>query len=334
MRPLYASSSRHCNTKNAQTCNFSAEKFANVHFFYYLCRLFVCAQVFAHARTTHCTMKIALIGYGKMGRMIESVALSRGHEIVCIIDPLTSPQTFDSPAFRSADVAIEFTRPEAAEQNVRAALAQGVPVVSGTTGWDVEGLKATLNAPYGEADRSTVGRKEPSLNPPLLSDGELPRLGNSNGKSSGERRSDPDRGQGVGLPPGVIWSSNYSIGVNILFAVNKYLAQLLHNTGGYQPSITEVHHIHKLDAPSGTAKTLQEAINSQPSPLNCPITSIREGEVPGIHEVRWESEADILTLRHEAKSRQGFALGAVLAAEWLRGKTGWHSMTEVLGLEK
>ena len=107
-------------------------------------------------------LKIALIGYGKMGRMIESVALSRGHEIVCVIDPLTSPQTFDSPAFRSADVAIEFTRPEAAEQNVRAALAQGVPVVSGTTGWDVEGLKATLNAPYGEADRSTVGRKEHS----------------------------------------------------------------------------------------------------------------------------------------------------------------------------
>ncbi len=280
MRPLYASSSRHCNTKNAQTCNFSAEKFANVHFFYYLCRLFVCAQVFAHARTTHCTMKIALIGYGKMGRMIESVALSRGHEIVCVIDPLTSPQTFDSPAFRSADVAIEFTRPEAAEQNVRAALAQGVPVVCGTTGWDVAALQASLNT-----QRSTLN--------------EL---------------------------PGVIWSSNYSIGVNILFAVNKYLAQLLHNTGGYQPSITEVHHIHKLDAPSGTA-------NNGECVGNVPITSIREGEVPGIHEVRWESEADILTLRHEAKSRQGFALGAVLAAEWLRGKTGWHSMTEVLGLK-
>ena len=306
MRPLYASSSRHCNTKNAQTCNFSAEKFANVHFFYYLCRLFVCAQVFAHARTTHCTMKIALIGYGKMGRMIESVALSRGHEIVCVIDPLTSPQTFDSPAFRSADVAIEFTRPEAAEQNVRAALAQGVPVVCGTTGWDVEGLKATLNA-------------QPSLNTQRSTLNEL---------------------------PGVIWSSNYSIGVNILFAVNKYLAQLLHNTGGYQPSITEVHHIHKLDAPSGTAKTLAE--NISPTLFskegdntrlngecggNVPITSIREGEVPGIHEVRWESEADILTLRHEAKSRQGFALGAVLAAEWLRGKTGWHSMAEVLGLK-
>ena len=274
-----------------------------------------------------CIMKIALIGYGKMGRMIESVALSRGHEIVCVIDPLTSPQTFDSPAFRSADVAIEFTRPEAAEQNVRAALAQGVPVVSGTTGWDVEGLKATLNAPYGEADRSTVGRKEHSLN---------------------TQPSPPFReGQGVGFPPGVIWSSNYSIGVNILFAVNKYLAQLLHNTGGYQPSITEVHHIHKLDAPSGTAKTLAENISQTLFSKegdntringecmgNVPITSIREGEVPGIHEVRWESEADILTLRHEAKSRQGFALGAVMAAEWLRGKTGWHSMTEVLGLEK
>ena len=273
-----------------------------------------------------CIMKIALIGYGKMGRMIESVALSRGHEIVCIIDPLTSPQTFDSPAFHSADVAIEFTRPEAAEQNIRAALAQGVPVVSGTTGWDVEGLKATLNAPYGEADRSTVGRKEPSLN---------------------TQPTPPFReGQGIGFPPGVIWNSNYSIGVNILFAVNKYLAQLLHNTGGYQPSITEVHHIHKLDAPSGTAKTLAENISTTLFSKegdntringecvgNVPITSIREGEVPGIHEVRWESEADILTLRHEAKSRQGFALGAVMAAEWLRGKTGWHSMTEVLGLE-
>ena len=268
-----------------------------------------------------CTMKIALIGYGKMGRMIESVALSRGHKIVCIIDPLTSPQTFDSPAFRSADVAIEFTHPEAAEQNVRAALAQGVPVVSGTTGWDVAALQASLNT-----QPSTLNPQHSTLN---------------------TQPSPPSReGQGVGFPPGVIWSSNYSIGVNILFAVNKYLAQLLHNTGGYQPSITEVHHIHKLDAPSGTAKTLAE--NISPALFskegdntrlngecvgNVPITSIREGEVPGIHEVRWESEADILTLRHEAKSRQGFALGAVLAAEWLRGKTGWHSMNEVLGLE-
>lgn len=222
-------------------------------------------------------MKIALIGYGKMGQMIEGVARKRGHEIVCVIDPFASADSIDSDKFRSADVAIEFSRPDAAEGNVRAAIEQGVPVVSGTTGWDAQALRAEMQ-----------------------------------GKEHA----------------GVIWSSNYSIGVNILFAVNSYLAQLLQQTGGYEPSITEVHHVHKLDAPSGTAKTLQEAISG----YNCPIESIREGEVPGIHEVKWESEADMLSLRHEAKSRKGFALGAVLAAEWLQGKKGWHTMNEVLGL--
>ena len=226
-------------------------------------------------------MKIALIGYGKMGRMIESVARARGHEVVCVVDPCVNAEeqplaaAIDSEAFRSADVAIEFSRPDAAESNVRAALEQGVAVVSGTTGWDVRGLQAELGTEH----------------------------------------------------PGVIWSSNYSVGVNILFAVNKYLAQLLHKTGGYTPAITEIHHVHKLDAPSGTAVTLREGIGES---VDCPIESIREGEVPGIHEVRWESEADVLTLRHEAKSRQGFALGAVLAVEWLQGKTGWHTMQEVL----
>ena len=222
-------------------------------------------------------MKIALIGYGKMGQMIEGVARERGHEIVCVIDPFASADSIDSDKFRSADVAIEFSRPDAAEGNVRAAIKQGVPVVSGTTGWDAQALRAEMQS------------KEHA---------------------------------------GVIWSSNYSIGVNILFAVNSYLAQLLQQTGGYEPSITEVHHVHKLDAPSGTAKTLQEAISG----YDCPIESIREGEVPGIHEVKWESEADVLSLRHEAKSRKGFALGAVLAAEWLQGKKGWHTMNEVLGL--
>ena len=222
-------------------------------------------------------MNIALIGYGKMGQMIEGVARSRGHKIVCIVDPVQSEGKIDSDAFRSADAAIEFSRPDAAMANVRAALAQGVPVVSGTTGWDVASLQAELSG------------------------------------------SDY---------PGVIWSSNYSIGVNILFAVNACLARLMQRTGGYTPSITEVHHIHKLDAPSGTAKSLAGQIAA-----DVPIESVREGEVPGIHEVRWESEADILTLRHEAKSRQGFALGAVLAAEWLSGKRGWHQLTEVLDLE-
>lgn len=223
-----------------------------------------------------------------MGKMIKSVALSRGHEIVCVIDPFSSLQTFDSSTFRSADVAIEFSRPDAAESNIRQAIAQGVPVVSGTTGWNAAALREELAAQV----ESGAWKEE---------DGH----------------------------PGIIWSSNYSVGVNILFAVNKYLARLLHRTGGYQPSITEVHHIHKLDAPSGTAITLAQDINCQLSTIN----SVREGEVPGIHEVRWESEADILTLRHEAKSRQGFALGAVLAAEWLCGKTGWHTMNEVMEID-
>lgn len=227
-------------------------------------------------------MKIALIGYGKMGQMVSAAAQERHHEVVCIVDPMQSEGKIDSPAFRSADVAIDFSRPDVAMDAVRAALQQGVPVVSGTTGWDVQSLRAELR-----------------------------------GKDH----------------PGIIWSSNFSIGVNILFAVNGYLARLLHNTGGYTPSITEVHHVHKLDAPSGTAVTLREGLKAgSQEPIECPIESIREGEVPGIHEVRWESEADILSLRHEAKSRKGFALGAVMAAEWLQGKRGWHTMTEVMGI--
>ncbi len=226
-------------------------------------------------------MKIALIGYGKMGQMIASIAKNRGHEVVCIVDPIASKQTIDSDEFRSAAVAIEFSHPDAAEQNVRAAIAQGVPVVSGTTGWLAADLQTELQ-----------------------------------GKDH----------------PGIIWSSNYSIGVNVLFAVNKYLAKLLHRAGGYRPSITEVHHVHKLDAPSGTAKTLREAIAWQTANPYCPIEAIREGEIPGIHEVRWESPVDILSLRHEAKSRQGFAWGAILAAEWLADKRGWHTLNEVLGL--
>lgn len=219
-----------------------------------------------------------------MGQMISFAAQDRGHEIVCIIDPVSSEGRFDSDDFRCADVAIEFSHPDAAEQNVRAAIAQGVPVVCGTTGWDVPSLQAEL-----------AGTDH----------------------------------------PGVIWSSNYSIGVNILFAVNRYLARLVQQTGGYAPSITEIHHIHKLDAPSGTAKTLKEQISREYglNGTNISVESIREGEVPGIHEVRWESPADILTLRHDAKSRQGFALGAVLAAEWLPGKRGWHTLNEVLNLE-
>ena len=226
-------------------------------------------------------MKIALIGYGKMGHIIESIAIERGHEVVCIIDQ-NNIQDFESASFASADVAIEFTTPQTAEQNVRRAWAAGVPVVCGTTGWNVEAIRQ--EAIRQEAIRQKVG---------------------------------------------LMWSSNYSIGVNILFALNHQLAKFMEAYPDYTPHMTEVHHIHKLDAPSGTAKTLQEAIGEERLPV-ADIESIREGEVPGIHTVTWESEVDTLTISHSAKSRKGFALGAVIAAEWMKGKTGWHDFTEVI----
>ena len=220
-------------------------------------------------------MKIALIGYGKMGHIIESIALQREHEIVCIIDK-DNTDDFASEAFASADVAIEFTTPLTAEANILRAWKAGVPVVCGTTGWDVDTMKQ--NIPDGR---------------------------------------------------GLMWSSNYSIGVNILFALNKQLAKFMEAYPAYTPHMTEVHHIHKLDAPSGTAKTLQEAIGEERLSLNT-IESIREGEVPGIHTVTWESEVDTITISHSAKSRQGFALGAVIAAEWMTGKIGYHTFEEVI----
>ncbi len=221
-------------------------------------------------------MKIALIGYGKMGHIIESIAIERGHEIVCIIDK-DNTEDFHSAAFASADVAIEFTTPQTAEANVLRAWAVGVPVVSGTTGWNIEATRL-------EAIRQKAG---------------------------------------------LMWSSNYSIGVNLLFALNKQLAKFMEAYPNYTPHMTEVHHIHKLDAPSGTAKTLQEAIGDERLAL-ADIESIREGEVPGIHTVTWDSEVDTITISHSAKSRKGFALGAVIAAEWMKGKTGWHEFSEVI----
>ena len=229
-------------------------------------------------------MKIALIGYGKMGHIIESIALERGHEIVCIIDQ-NNLDEFESDAFASAEVAIEFTTPQTAEQNILRAWSAGVPVVCGTTGWNVESLKQQLLHNSIQLQHHTT--------------------------------------------PSLMWSSNYSIGVNILFALNQQLAKLMVSYPDYTPHMTEVHHIHKLDAPSGTAKTLQETIGEERLPLEA-IESIREGEVPGIHTVTWDSEVDSITITHSAKSRKGFALGAVIAAEWMKGKTGWHEFSEVV----
>lgn len=201
-------------------------------------------------------MKIALIGYGKMGHMIESIALERGHEIVARID------VGDGFDLNGAEVAIEFTTPATAEANIRKAWAQGVPVVCGSTGWDAASLL--------EEDKRTHTQ------------------------------------------PMLIWKSNFSVGVNIFFDVNKFLAEQMAKQPQYTPSITETHHIHKLDKPSGTAKTLAEQIGT-----NVVIESIREGEVPGTHEVKWDSEEDTIVITHIAKGRRGFALGAVLAAEEL-----------------
>ena len=223
-------------------------------------------------------MKIAIIGYGKMGHMIEEVALSRGHEIVATID---AGDEFD---LKGADVAIEFTTPLTAAENIRKAWKQGVPVISGSTGWDLEELKSE-NYELRMEDNKT-----------LITD-EL-------GKTM------------------LVWSSNYSVGVNIFFELNKFLARMMSEQPQYAPSITETHHIHKLDKPSGTAKTLAEQIHDieiskYRNIEDLPIESIREGEVPGTHEVKWDSEEDTIIITHIAKGRRGFALGAVLAAEKL-----------------
>lgn len=218
-------------------------------------------------------MKIALIGYGKMGRQIEQIAIQRGHEIVCRID-IDNQEDFDSKAFSSADVAIEFTNPTVAYDNYLKAFSHNIKVVSGSTGWLKE---------HGE---------------------DVKRLCSEGGQT-------------------LFWSSNFSVGVAIFNAVNKYLAKIMNKFPSYDVSIEEIHHIHKLDAPSGTAITLKEGILDNIDRVkDIPITSFREGEVPGIHSVIYNSEADMIKITHDAHSRHGFALGAVLAAEYTSTHNG------------
>lgn len=235
-------------------------------------------------------MKLALIGYGKMGRTIEKIALSRGHKIVSIID-VDNQNDFTSEAFKSADVAIEFTMPTVAIQNYRKAFEAHVPVVSGTTGW-LEHLPEIKNACENGAT--------------------------------------------------FFYASNFSLGVNIFFAVNKYLGKIMKGFPSYQVKIEETHHIHKLDAPSGTAITLAEDIiktigrknkwtgNQDAKDDEIEIKSIREREIPGIHTVIYESDVDTIKITHDAKSRAGFALGAVIAAEFTCGKKGFLTMQDML----
>lgn len=236
-------------------------------------------------------MKVAIIGYGKMGQEIEKLARSRGHEIVSIID-VNNPEEFDSDAFRSADVAIEFTNPQAAYGNYIKAFAAGVKVVSGSTGWRTEHQT------------------------------EIERMCNEEGKT-------------------LFWASNFSLGVCIFSAVNKYLAHIMNQFPVYDVSMTETHHIHKLDAPSGTAITLADTIVEELNRKNrwtketasasddLVIHSIREGEVPGIHTICYDSNADSITITHDAKNRSGFVMGAVLAAEYTATHQGLLTMNNL-----
>ena len=213
-----------------------------------------------------------------MGHVIEEVALSRGHEIVARID------VGDAFELNNADVAIEFTTPLTAKDNILRAWAQGVPVISGSTGWDVNNLQLTINN-LQNFEKSSFELKDVGGQKKVYVDGQLM----------------------------LVWSSNFSVGVNIFFELNKELAAAMKDQPQYTPSITETHHIHKLDKPSGTAKTLAEDIGT-----DVVIESIREGEVPGTHVVTWDSEEDTIVITHIAKGRRGFALGAVLAAEQLK----------------
>ena len=239
-------------------------------------------------------MKIALIGYGKMGKMIEQIALDRGHEIVSIID-VNNQEDFDSPEFASADVAIEFTAPQAAYGNYLKAFKHNVKVVSGATGW-------------------------------------------RNGHGDDVRRMCSEEGKTL------FWASNFSIGVAIFSAVNRYLAKIMNGFEQYDAHMEETHHIHKIDAPSGTAITLAEEIvenldrktswikgqeNVPYDPKTLRVDSLRRGEVPGIHTVRYDSEADCITITHDAHSRKGFALGAVLAAEYTANHNGLLTISDM-----
>ncbi|WP_300503458.1 4-hydroxy-tetrahydrodipicolinate reductase [uncultured Duncaniella sp.] len=259
-------------------------------------------------------MKIALIGYGKMGHAIERIARERGHEIVSVID-VNNNADIEGEAFASADAAIEFTTPATAPDNVMRAAAAGVPVVCGSTGW--------------AARRDEVEKRVSEVEGALLA------------------------------------SSNFSIGVNVFNIVNRKLAALMSHLPQYMPHMYETHHVHKLDHPSGTAITLAEGIIAENERVNSwadegmvwidetnasktpqeieasiekpamepdalPVLSFREGEVPGTHTVDWDSPVDCISITHRAKSRDGFALGAVMAAEWIAGRKGIFTIDEMM----
>ena len=232
-------------------------------------------------------MKIALVGYGKMGKIIDEIAQSRGHEVVARLR-----ETPTTESLNKADVAIEFSNPEAAFENIKVCLENKIPIICGTTGWldkkpEIEKLTLQNNCAF-------------------------------------------------------LYGSNFSLGVNLFFALNEKLAQLMSNVKEYACQLEEIHHIHKLDAPSGTAISIAEGIikNSnyeawkldETKGKELGIFAIREDEVPGTHSVFYRSEVDEIEIKHTAFNRNGFALGAVIASEWIADKKGVFSMKDVLGL--
>ena len=238
-------------------------------------------------------MRIALLGYGKMGQTIEKIAIERGHTISHAIN-IDNVQDISLVTAATTDVAIEFTEPTSAVANIKHCLKNGVPIVCGTTGWlyKLEEIKTLCQDQNGS----------------------------------------------------FFYASNYSIGVNIFFRLNEILAGMMNDFPDYRVEMEEIHHIHKKDAPSGTAITLAEGIlqhlqqkknwelDAQSKPEALPIYSKREGEVPGTHSVTYRSEVDDIEIKHTAHSRQGFALGAVKVAEWLPGKKGVLNMNDFLKL--
>lgn len=232
-------------------------------------------------------MKIALVGYGKMGKIIDEISQRRGHEVVARLK-----ETPNRESLKDADVVIEFSNPEAAFENIKVCLENKIPVICGTTGW---------------LDKKT----------------EIERIA-------------------VEQNSAFLYGSNFSLGVNLFFALNEKLAKLMNNVDEYQCQLEEIHHIHKKDAPSGTAISIAEGIieNSkyeawkldETKDKELGIFAIREDEVPGTHSVFYRSQVDEIEIKHTAFNRNGFALGAVIAAEWIVGKQGVFSMKDVLGL--
>jgi len=236
-------------------------------------------------------MNIALIGYGKMGKEIEQIAISRGHSITLKVD-VTNASSYTIEELKKADVAIEFSTPESAINNIYKCFEADVPVVVGTTGW-LHRLE--------EVKQACAGKKQT-----------------------------------------LFYASNYSIGVNLFFKLNEYLAKLMNGQAAYNVSMEEIHHVHKLDSPSGTAISLANqvianmegkekwvnAATANRSELG--IISKRIDEVPGTHTVTYGSEVDEISITHIAHSRKGFALGAVIAAEWVKGKKGVFGMNDLM----